>query len=101
MNRMRRKLSYYPATYQIKVPGELDESWVDWAGDLRVTVDCESGDQVVTTLTGTIDQAALLGLLRRLYALGLPLISVNWIEEEDVSEQPEEAPSGQDLEKGE
>jgi hypothetical protein len=23
-----------PATYQIKVPGELDESWSDWVGGI-------------------------------------------------------------------
>jgi hypothetical protein len=35
----------------------------------------------VTTLTGTVaDQAALQGLLRRLYSLGLPLISAHCIE---------------------
>jgi hypothetical protein len=28
-------------------------------------------------LTGTVDQAALHGLLRQLYSLGVPLISVN------------------------
>jgi hypothetical protein len=62
-----------PATYQIKVPGHVGESWSDWAGGMTITVEGE--DLPVTTLTGTIDQAALLGLLRRLYALGLPLIS--------------------------
>jgi hypothetical protein len=36
----------------------------------------------VTTLTGTVDQAALQGLLRRLYCLGLPLISVICVERE-------------------
>ena len=34
----------------------------------------------VTTLIGAFDQAALQGLLRRLYSLGLPLISVNCLE---------------------
>ena len=29
--------------------------------------------------TGAVDQAALQGLLRLLYSLGLPLISVNWL----------------------
>jgi hypothetical protein len=28
-----------PAVYEIKVPGELDESWSDWAGGMTVTVD--------------------------------------------------------------
>jgi hypothetical protein len=69
-----------PATYQIKVPGELDESWSDWAGTMTIAVESEGEGPPVTTLTGTVDQAALHGLLRRLYSLGLPLISVNFIE---------------------
>lgn len=65
-----------PATYQIKVPGHLDESWSDWFGGMAVTVECAGEGPPVTSLTGSLDQAALHGLLRRLYALGLPLISV-------------------------
>jgi hypothetical protein len=64
-----------PATYQIKVPGELDESWSDWAGGMTITVESEGDGPPVTALTGTVDQAALQSLLRRLYSLGLPLIS--------------------------
>jgi hypothetical protein len=69
-----------PATYQIRVPGELDESWSDWAEGMTITIDREGDGPPVTTLTGTLDQAALQGLVRRLYSLGLPLISVNRIE---------------------
>ena len=65
-----------PATYQIRVPRELDESWSDWTGGMTITVESEGDGPPVTTLTGTIDQAALQSLLRRLYSLGLPLISV-------------------------
>jgi hypothetical protein len=39
-------------------------------------------------LTGTIDQAALQGLLRRLYSLGLPLISANCVECGKVDDEP-------------
>jgi hypothetical protein len=48
-----------------------------------MTITIESGDDgpPTTALTGVVaDQAALQGLLRRLYSLGLPLISVNWVE---------------------
>jgi hypothetical protein len=68
-----------PATYQIKVPGELDESWSDWAGGMTITVESEGEGPPVTILTGTVDQAALQSLLRRLYSLGLPLISVIFV----------------------
>ena len=69
-----------PATYQIKVPGHLDESWSDWIGGMTIETECEGDGPPVTTLTGILDQAALQGLLRRLYSLGLPLVSVICLE---------------------
>ena len=81
MKEIKTKLTLdRPATYQINIPGHLDESWSEWAGEMTVTVGCDSAGLPVTTLTGTFDQAALQGLLRRLYSLGLPLISVNCLE---------------------
>ena len=65
-----------PATYQIKVPGLLDERWSDWDGDMTITIDTDAEGKPISTLTGIVDQAALQGILRRLYALGLPLLSV-------------------------
>jgi hypothetical protein len=77
MKEIKQKLTLYrPATYQIEVPGVLDESWADWGAGLTITVESEAEGSPITTLTGTFDQAALQGLLRRLYSLGLPLISV-------------------------
>jgi hypothetical protein len=69
-----------PATYQIRVPGHLDESWSDWACGLTIAVEREGDGPPITTLTALVDQAALHGLLRRLYAIGLPLISVTCVE---------------------
>ena len=69
-----------PATYQIIVPGALDENWSEWAGGMTITVESESDGPSVTTLTVAIDQAGLQGILRRLYSLGLPLISVIYVE---------------------
>jgi hypothetical protein len=81
INKAKRKLTLdRPATYQIKVPGHLDESWSDWDGKITITIDSDLDSLPVTTLTGFFDQAALQGLLRRLYSLGLPLISVIWVE---------------------
>ncbi|MFB0533834.1 MAG: hypothetical protein ACETWR_02515 [Anaerolineae bacterium] len=83
MKAVKQKLTLdQPATYQIKVPGHLDESWSDWAGGMTITVESEGDGPPVTTLTGTVDQAALQGLLRRLYSLGLPLLSVNRVDAE-------------------
>jgi len=43
---------------------------------MTIKVESECDGLPVTILTGTVDQAALQGLLRRLYSLGSPLISV-------------------------
>jgi hypothetical protein len=64
-----------PVIYQIKVPGKLDSSWSELVEGKMVMVESEDDNLPITTLTGTFDQAALLGFLRRLYSLGLPLIS--------------------------
>ena len=81
MDTGRQKLTLdRPATYRIQVPGHLDESWSDWNGGMTITVESNSDDLPVTTLTGIVDQAALQGLLRRLYSLGLPLISVTCLD---------------------
>jgi hypothetical protein len=46
---------------------------------MRVTFRHASTVDAVTYLTGEVlDQADLLGLLNRLYGLGLPLVSVQW-----------------------
>jgi hypothetical protein len=70
-----------PTAYRIEVPGHLDESWSDWAGGMTITVEAHADGPPVTTLTGTVDQAALQGLLRRLYSLGLAILSVNRVAE--------------------
>ena len=78
---MKQKLTLdRPATYEIRIPGQIGESWSPWIGELTITVQEEEEGPPVTILTGTLDQAALQGLLRRLYSLGLPLISVVCIE---------------------
>jgi len=81
MSDVKQKLTLdRPATYQIKVPGHLDERWADWAGRMTVTVETDDYGIPITKLIGTVDQAALQGLLRRLYSLGVPLISVIWVD---------------------
>ena len=81
MKQVRQKLTLdRPATYQIKVPGQIGASWSDWVGEMTIAVESYGAGLPVTTLTGTLDQAALQGLLRLLYSFGLPLISVIYIE---------------------
>ena len=79
-NEQQRLTLDQPVTYEVSVPGHLDESWTEWDGRMIARVEGESSDRPITVLTGTLDQAALHGLLRQLYGLGLPLISVQYIE---------------------
>jgi hypothetical protein len=77
----KKKLTLYgPVTYQIKVPGHIGDGWSDWVEGMTITGGGEGEGPPVTTLICTLDQAALQGLLRRLYSLGLPLISVVCVE---------------------
>ncbi len=59
---------------EILVKGEIDAHWSEWFDDLSVTYPVQGQ----TVLTGNLaDQAALHGLISRLWELGLPLISVS------------------------
>ena len=69
-----------PTIYQIRVPGVLNKGCYDWSMNMEVNVEIADKRALITTLTGILDQAALIGLLRRIYSLGLPLISVNCVE---------------------
>jgi hypothetical protein len=60
-------------TYEIRISGLLPEAAAAELGDVRVTT-----TDVSTVLTGELaDQAALLGMLARLRALGLDVVEVH------------------------
>ena len=67
-------------TYQITVPGLINKQWTSWHKAITVTVGLDDDGFATTSLIVAVDQAGLQGLLRRLYSLGLPLISVNIVE---------------------
>lgn len=65
--------------HQIRIQGQLDQRWSEWFEGFTLVVDSEGN----TILTGpVIDQAALHGLLRRIGDLGVTLISVNILDQE-------------------
>jgi len=66
--------------YQIRVKGHLDNALANWFDGLTVS-NLEEGDAL---LSGPLaDQAALQGILKRISDLGLTLVSVNSVQEED------------------
>ena len=69
------------ATYIIRVVGYLDENWSAHLGGLKIVSSSPERKREVTTLSGPIiDQAALFGVLKALYDMRLPLLSVECIE---------------------
>ena len=69
--------------YEIKVSGALQGDWVDWI-DGTLETDTSGETLPVSTVTAKLDQAALHGILRRLYSLGFPLISIRRLYEEQT-----------------
>jgi hypothetical protein len=62
--------------YEIRLKGHLDDRWAEWFEGLTITLE-DNGD---TLLTGpVVDQAALHGLLKRVRDLGITLVSVNFV----------------------
>ena len=83
MNKIKHRFSLdRPITYEITVWEHIDKNWLDWADELVIVVSHRDDGQHTTSLICTVDQAALHGILRRIYSLGIPLISVNSIETE-------------------
>ena len=59
--------------YEIQVEGHLTVDWSDWFEGLTVRQE-ENGE---TVLSGSLDQAALHGVLAMIRDLGLALVAVN------------------------
>lgn len=69
------------ATYSIEVAGYLDENWSNRLGGLNIRISDPGENTLMTTLSGSlIDQAALFGVLKALYDMHLPLLSVECLE---------------------
>jgi len=70
---MSSSLGTQQFVYEIRVEGHLTNRWSEWFEGLAIHNDPDGG----TTLSGLlIDQAALIGVLGKIQALNLTLISV-------------------------
>ena len=77
-----------PALYRIEVQGQLDPHWSAHFDSMECTVEGASDGLPVTSLYGRVaDQASLHGMLNRIRDLGLPLLTVLFIQtcEENIS----------------
>ena len=60
--------------YEIRVKCQLDESWSDWLEGLEVRL-LDNGEMILFGHVG--DQAALMGLLNKLYGLNLTILALS------------------------
>ena len=62
--------------YEIRLKGHLEDRWANRLGDVVITLE-ENGNTLLTCFV--VDQAALHGLLKRVRDIGMPLLSVNFV----------------------
>lgn len=68
--------------YTIIIAGEVDPSWSDWFDGFEIQSSTGSHGECFTSLTGPVhDQAALRGILNKVWNLNLELVSVNRVSE--------------------
>jgi hypothetical protein len=85
INTMEPKTSKQPKEsphYRIVVQGKLSDSWSKWLGDVSFeSINRIYGSNQTTIFSEIPDQAALRGLLNKIWDLNLTLVSVNRQEE--------------------
>lgn len=64
--------------FEIHVKGHLDDSWSNWLEGLEVKL-LDNGEMILFGHIG--DQAALMGILNKLYRLNLALLSVSEVKQ--------------------
>ena len=63
---------------EIRVKGHLNNKWSDWLENLDMKL-LDNGEMILTGHIG--DQAALMGILNKLYGLNLALLSVSEVDQ--------------------
>lgn len=66
--------------YEITIYGQPDASWLGWFGDTQAHIELRADQHLVTTFSNVVmDQAGLIGLLRRLHGIGIVLLSIRQV----------------------
>ena len=66
--------------YEIKIYGQPDNSWLECFGEVKAHTEISADDRQVTTLSDVVmDQAGLVGVIRRLHGLGIVLLSIRQV----------------------
>lgn len=71
--------------YEIRVKGLLGERWISWFEGLTIQhLDCGQ-----TLLSGLLDQSMLRGILAKIADLGLELVGVQQVQQDDTNKPKE------------
>lgn len=74
--------------YRIDVKGRLDDRWSDRLAGMRITTSGSEDEAHVTTLIGDLrDQSQLSGVLNSPYELHLPILLVEFLQDDNGAEQ--------------
>jgi len=69
-----------PAMFRITIQEVIDANWAEWFSEMTLSSATGDDQRPVTVLTGPIvDQAALRGILDKLWNLNLTVISVEHV----------------------
>jgi len=69
-----------PASYRIEIQGKIRVDWSDWLSGMEISIKDDRGS-LVTVLSGSVaDQAALRGILCKIWDLNLTILSVSRVE---------------------
>lgn len=70
--------------YEIKIQGQPNDAWLGWFEAAEVQAESlVNGTQVTTFSNVVMDQAGLVGLIRRLHGLGIVLLSIRQVERKE------------------
>lgn len=66
--------------YEILVESEPDLAWLGLFGEVQARTETLANDRLVTRVSGIVmDQAGLVGAIRRLHGLGIVLLSIRQV----------------------
>ena len=81
--------SHQPGRYEIRLKGHLATRWAATFDGLELTYESDA----ITLIHGLVaDQAALHGLLRKVRDIGMPLVSVAYVELDQLDPSLNERP---------